>query len=170
MSPKPRRGGSRAVSFTGPAGQDHRSGSRVPRAAGTQRNATNRSSITSWIIPGNWGKVGPGWLARLLWQHGPQGPGRGRQNSPVPLAAVARRQSRDTGTARQGAIRSCLQPSQVARAGFGFGRIAVTPEGNRLLLRASTVRAALRPPRKGDPPNQRRRKAGQRERMHREVT
>jgi len=43
------------------------------------------------IIPGDWGKVGPGWLAQPLTIP-PRGGGR-RQYSPVPLAAFARCQA-----------------------------------------------------------------------------
>ena len=42
-----------------------------------------------------------------------------RQDSPVPLAAFARRQQREEGTWRPGAIRSRSKSSQVAQAGFG---------------------------------------------------
>jgi hypothetical protein len=37
----------------------------------------------SKIIPGDWGKVGSGWLTRLLWTGAQVS---ARQNSPVPLA------------------------------------------------------------------------------------
>jgi hypothetical protein len=78
----------------------------------------------SKIIPGDWGKVGSGWLAQPL-RDGPQG-SKGRQNSPVPLAAFARRQRREAGTARQGAMRNRPESSQVARKSFVSGRISVT--------------------------------------------
>ena len=78
----------------------------------------------SRIIPGDWGKVEPGWLV------GPLEPDRKvagwRQDSPVPLAAFARCQKRENGTVRLRAIRNRLEPSQVAQPGFEVGRIAVT--------------------------------------------
>ena len=53
----------------------------------------------SRIIPGDWGKAESGWLA-----HAPLKPDRKvrerRQDSPVPLAAFARRQLREDGTER----------------------------------------------------------------------
>jgi hypothetical protein len=42
------------------------------------------SSSDSVIIPGDWGKVGPGWLARLLSSRS-ESFGGWRQDSPVPL-------------------------------------------------------------------------------------
>jgi hypothetical protein len=42
-------------------------------------------SDDSVIIPGDWGKVGPGWLARLLSSRSASS-GGWRQDSPVPLA------------------------------------------------------------------------------------
>ena len=51
------------------------------------------------IIPGDWGKVGSGWLTRLLGT-GAQVPAR--QNSPVPLAVFAHRQMRMRDLAARG--------------------------------------------------------------------
>jgi hypothetical protein len=65
-----------------------------------------------------------GWLVRPL--SGFSARDLGRQDSPVPLTAFARGQSRETGTARRGAIRSCPESSQVVQARFEPGRIAVT--------------------------------------------
>ena len=74
----------------------------------------------SEIIPGNWGKgkarlVGLPPLKRSrtgAWK---------RQHSPAPLAALARRQSCESGAWQQGAIRNRSELSQVIRVGFGSG-------------------------------------------------
>jgi hypothetical protein len=91
-----------------------------------------------------------------------------RHDSPVPLAAFARRQLRETGTARPGAMRNRPKPCEVRQAGFEPARIAVTPEGSRLLLCASTKPVTLANLSNESPPNERRRKAGQREQRLRE--
>jgi hypothetical protein len=52
----------------------------------------------SWIIPGDWGKVEPGWLTQPLLKCDREVEQR-RHNSPVPLAAFARRRLREAGTA-----------------------------------------------------------------------
>src|SRR5438876_887476 len=65
----------------------------------------------SEIIPGDWGKAGPGWLARPLHDRAAR-LGNRRQDSPAPLAAFARRQRRETGAWRPGAMRETT-PSRV---------------------------------------------------------
>jgi hypothetical protein len=73
----------------------------------------------SWIIPGDWGKVGSGWLTRSLlsWNESFEGGGRIHQFLWQRSRAVSKREK---GTWRRGAIRSCSEPSQVTQAGFGF--------------------------------------------------
>jgi hypothetical protein len=59
--------------------------------------------------------------------------------------------------------------SEVVQAGFEPGRIAVARAGKRLLLRTSTDEWLWRMFRETEaPPNERRRKAGQTERLFRE--
>jgi hypothetical protein len=54
--------------------------------------AVERSKVgTAGIIPGDWGKVEPGWLAQPLGLRIERFDKR-RQDSPVPLAGVAARQ------------------------------------------------------------------------------
>jgi hypothetical protein len=87
-----------------------------------------KSLVVSRMIPGNWGKVELGWLARPLLA-GSQGSeaeagftgssGRGRTRS------VMRK-----GTWRRGAIRNRSELDQVVQAGFEPGRIAVTQRVN----------------------------------------
>jgi hypothetical protein len=85
-----------------------------------------------------------------------------RQNSPVPLAVFAHRQMRMRDLAARG-------DEKLFRAGSsspGWFRAWANrsyPEGNQLLLRISTVRAALAvPQQKRGQPNERRRKADKR--------
>ena len=65
-------------------------------------------------------------------------------------------------------MRSRFQSSQVTRGGFGPSVNRSGPKGRRLLLRTSTERMTLAVPGNGDQLNERRRKAGQRERSRRE--
>ena len=88
--------------------------------------AVNRLKLSvSRIIPGDWGKVGSGWLAQpLLGRIARFGSGgRIHQFLWRRSRAVSKREK---GTERRGAIRDCSQSSQVAQAGFEPGRIAVT--------------------------------------------
>ena len=62
------------------------------------------SRAVSRMIPGDWGKAGPGWLARPLHDRA-AALGNRRQDSPAPLAAFARRQRRETGAWQSGAMR-----------------------------------------------------------------
>jgi len=57
--------------------------------ASDPRSDARKITKASGIIPGDWGKVGPGWLAQPLLKTCRKA-GRRRQNSPVPLAAFAR--------------------------------------------------------------------------------
>jgi hypothetical protein len=69
------------------------------------------------IIPGDWGKVGPGWLAQLLLSEAARQNGGGRIHQF--LWRCSRIVSkREKGTERRGAIRNRSQPGQVTRAGF----------------------------------------------------
>ena len=79
----------------------------------------------SEIIPGDWGKVGSGWLARPLCSRSARFGGGGRIHQFLwrRSRAVSKREK---GTARRGAMRNRSQSSQVVRAGFEPGRIAVT--------------------------------------------
>lgn len=125
-------------------------------------------SSGSGIIPGDWGKVGPGWLARLLSSRGASR-GGWRQDSPVPLATFARRQSTRK---RNLARRSDEKPLRIESSSPGRFRAWVNrsyPEGNRLLLCISTGRATLADSIKPFETAQRKpSKDGQTERTHRE--
>ena len=106
--------------------------------AGSERKNPARDSE---IIPGDWGKVGRGWFARLL-KHAAQAAER-RQYSPAPLAEFALRQSRDSGAERPGAIRNRSKSSQVSGRSFDARRIAVTQRVDgcyRAPARAQTYR------------------------------
>jgi hypothetical protein len=101
-----------------------------------------------------------------LERHG-ENRGWKRQNSPAPLAAFARRQSREAGAARPGTMRNRSEPGQVARTGFGSGRIAVTQRVNGCYCEPARSERLWRPFPKGQP-KESPRKAGQRERSSRE--
>ena len=91
----------------------------------------------------------------------------GRQNSPVPLAVFAHRQMR----MRDLAARGDEKPLQAGSSSSGWFRAWANrsyPEGIRLLLRISTDGRLWRSRKKRDQPKERRRKAGQNERSHRE--
>jgi hypothetical protein len=85
-----------------------------------------------------------------------------RQNSPVPLAVFAHRQMR----MRDLAARSDEKLFRAESSSSGWFRAWANrsyPEGKQLLLRISTVRAALAvPQQKRGQPNERRRKADKR--------
>jgi hypothetical protein len=74
-------------------------------------------SSGSRMIPGDWGKVGPGWLARLLSNRSASSDGW-RQDSPVPLARSRVSVNAKLGTRRRGAIRNRSESSQVAQDSF----------------------------------------------------
>jgi len=71
-----------------------------------------------------------------------------RQDSPVPLAAFARCQSRESGTVRPGAIRNRSDASQVVRTSFDSGPIAVT-RGYPVATAHQHGRATLAAPQEG---------------------
>ena len=90
-----------------------------------------------------------------------------RQNSPVPLAVFAHRQMR----MRDLAARGDEKPLRAGSSSSGRFRAWANrsyPEGIRLLLRISTDGRLWRSRKKRDQPKERRRKAGQNERSHRE--
>jgi hypothetical protein len=79
----------------------------------------------SRIIPGDWGKAGPGWLALpLLSAERKFGAGGRIHQFLWRCSRIV--STREKGTVRPGAMRSRSKPSQVVRAGFAPGRIAVT--------------------------------------------
>jgi hypothetical protein len=79
----------------------------------------------SRIIPGNWGKVVPGWLAQPLLSRIARSGGGGRIHQF--LWRCSRIVSkREKGTARRGAMRNRSESGQVVQAGFELGRMAVT--------------------------------------------
>ena len=92
---------------------------RTKRAVAVER----MKLFVSRIIPGDWGKVGSGWLIRPLRSR-PEGRWR-RRNSLVPLARSRVPVTR-AGTERSGTIRNRSESSQVVQAGFESGQIAVT--------------------------------------------
>ena len=73
-------------------------------------------SSGSRIIPGDWGKVGPGWLARPLSSRRASSGGGGRIHQF--LWHVRACQLREKGTWRSGTIRNRSESDQVAQAGF----------------------------------------------------
>jgi hypothetical protein len=83
-----------------------------------ERGDSDVAAAVSKMIPGDWGKVGSGWLTQPR-------PGSGRkartcrQDSPVSPLAFVRQWLRELETARLGTIRSRSEPSQVAPVGFG---------------------------------------------------
>ncbi len=88
--------------------------------------ALNRLPLdVSRIIPGDWGKAESGWLAQPLQRRTARFERGGRihqflwRRSRVVSA-------REKGTVRPGTMRNRSKSSQVARAGFELGRIAVT--------------------------------------------
>ena len=89
-----------------------------------------------------------------------------RQNSPVPLAVFAHRQMRMRDLAARG-DKKLLQAGSSSSGRFRAWANRSYPEGIRLLLCISTDGRLWRFPR-GSQPNERRRKAGQNERSHRE--
>jgi hypothetical protein len=89
-----------------------------------------------------------------------------RHDSPAPLAAFARRQSREAGAARPGAMRNRFEPSQVAQAGFEPGRMAVVQRASGCYCEPARSERLWRPP-PGGQPSESRRKAGQQERSYR---
>jgi hypothetical protein len=78
----------------------------------------------SRIIPGDWGKVGPGWWARPLSRRAARRAGGGRIHRLLWRGRT--RQSCERGAWRSGAMRNRSEPGQVAQAGFELERIAVT--------------------------------------------
>jgi hypothetical protein len=100
--------------------------SRRPHVERRWAAAVNRlRSRISKIIPGDWGKVGSGWLAQPLLSRLARGGSGGRIHQSLCRRSRAV-SKREKGTERRGAMRSRSAASQVARAGFGPGRIAVT--------------------------------------------
>jgi hypothetical protein len=81
-------------------------------------------SSGSRIIPGDWGTVGPGWLARPLCCRSSSS-GRGGRIHQF-LWHVRACQLREKGTWRLGTMRNRSESSQVAWASFEPERIAVT--------------------------------------------
>jgi hypothetical protein len=100
----------------------------TPLAASVAKRArlwrTKESPAQLKIIPGDWGKIGAGWLTRSFgsarckpWMEKAEftsSSGDGRASS-----------AREKGAVRQGAMRNRSESAQVAQAGFGLGRIAV---------------------------------------------
>jgi len=102
----------------------------------------------SRIIPGDWGKVEPGWLVRPLFE--PRREARWEATFTSSSGSVrALSVPREAGTARPETMRNRFEPSQVTHTSFECGRITVTQRANRLLLCASTERTARRSRRRG---------------------
>jgi hypothetical protein len=78
------------------------------------------------IIPGDWGKVGPGWLVRPLLDRRCKARRLGGRIHQFLWRRSRAVSNAKTGTARRGAMRSRSEPGQVAEAGFERRRIAVT--------------------------------------------
>ena len=91
--------------------------------------------LTLKIIPGDRGKIGSGWLVRSLETE--LRFRSKRQDSPVLLARSHVPQATEE-TRSKPRMRNRGELSEVVQAGFEPGRIAVAPEGKRLLLRTST--------------------------------
>jgi len=72
------------------------------------------------IIPGDWGKVGPGWLARPLSNKAERRSEGGNIHQFLWRRSRAV-STREKGTERRGTMRNRSELSQVARAGFGSG-------------------------------------------------
>ena len=96
----------------------------IERTRVSVKNSESGSDV-SRINPGDWGKIGPGWLVQSLENRGVSPGGRGR------IHQFLWRRSRavsnaNKGTRRQEAIRNRIEPNKVVRASFEPGRIAVT--------------------------------------------
>jgi hypothetical protein len=81
--------------------------------------------FTSRILPGDWGKVGPGWLVLPFWGRAERFDRGGNIHQFLWRRSRAVSNAK-TGTVRPGAIRNRSESSQVARGSFDLGRIAVT--------------------------------------------
>jgi hypothetical protein len=93
------------------------------------------------MIPGDWGKVGSGWLVLPLSE--PSRQVRGRQARFTSSSGGVRAPS--VTRARNCAARGDKKPLRVESGSFGGFRAGATrshPEGAKLLLRAGTLRAA----------------------------
>ena len=119
----------------------------------------------SRIIPGDWGKDESGWLALPLKNRTVRSGSGGR------IHQFLWRRSRAVGNAKRNcAVRSDEKPLRIESSNLGKFRVQVNgsyPEGTRLLLCISTVERLWRSRKRGQP-KERRRKAGQSERSHRE--
>jgi hypothetical protein len=103
--------------------------------------AVRKLEAGSRIIPGNWGKVGSGWLARPLSSPGCKAR-RAEAGFTSPSDDGRASSVRESGAERPGAIRSRSEPSQVTQAGFGPERIAVTQRVRGCDCASSTEQAA----------------------------
>ena len=119
----------------------------------------------SRIIPGDWGMVGSGWLTQPLSADRKIGAG-GRIHQFLWRRSRAAG-TREKGTEQKRAIRSRSDLIQVVQAGFGPERIAVTQRVDGCYC-APARDGRLWRSLQGDLPNERRRKAGQKERLNRE--
>jgi hypothetical protein len=119
----------------------------------------------SRIIPGDWGKVGSGWLARPLSSR------VARLGSGGRIHQFLWRRSRAVSNAKRNlAARNDEKPFQAVSSNPSWFRVWANrsyPEGIRLLLCISTDGRLWRSSQEGQP-NERRRKAGQSERSNRE--
>ena len=128
--------------------------------------AVNRLKLdVSRIIPGDWGKAEPGWLAQPLFKPTAR---------PVAEAAFTSSSGgvRAPSVSRTWncAVRNDKKPFRAGSSSPGGFRTWANrsyPEGIRLLLCISTSERLWRSP-SGGQPKERRRKAGQSERSHRE--
>ncbi len=76
------------------------------------------------IIPGDWGKVGPGWLVQPLWSGLRFATEAGFTSSSGGVRALSVNAKKELSGKER--LETATEPSQVLRAGFEPGRIAVT--------------------------------------------
>jgi hypothetical protein len=138
--------------------------------AGKERSGRRRVKLTlnvSQIIPGDWGKAGSGWLARLLLKRIARSGSGGKIHQFLWQGRTCQTRMRDL------AIRSDEKPLRVESSSSGWFRAWANrsyPEGKKLLLCISTVRTALADSinKKVETAKRKPPKGGQKERAHRE--
>ena len=112
--------------------------------------AINRLKLfVSGIIPGNWGKAGPGWLAGLLQNRAERCGGGGRIHQFLWHVRTCQMRMRDLAARSD---QKLLRTESSSSGRFRAWANRSYPEGIRLQLCISTVRATLAVRRKPEPP------------------
>jgi hypothetical protein len=125
-----------------------------------------KPSENSRIIPGNWGKIGSGWLVRSL-QNRPQG----QVAEAIFTSSSGGGRAPSVTRCRSCAVRSDEKPLRAESSSLGWFRTWANrsyPEGKWLLLCTSTEHVTLAESLTRRAAKERRRKAGQKEHVSRE--